>query len=349
MIEIKNLFRNWGDFSLKNLNLTIQKGEYFVLLGPTGAGKTLVLELMAGFYQPDEGNISFNGKYIDDLPPEKRNIGFVYQNYSLFPHMNVEKNIGFGARMRGIKDAKKVREIAEYLNISHILHRNPITLSGGEQQRVALARALIINPDILLLDEPLSALDPRTQDETRKILKKVHDDTGVTVVHVTHDQTEARVLADRIGIMMDGRLMQKGAPDEIFNKPSDNKVADFVGVENIFKGTVITNNEGVISLDVDGSSIYAISDYEVGETVYGCLRPENVTISKTPAKSSARNTFKATVVEMELMGVLLRIKLKISQGFMINSLITRQSATDLDLKPGDGVIVSFKATSIHII
>ncbi|WP_292487469.1 ABC transporter ATP-binding protein [Methanohalobium sp.] len=348
MIEIKNIYRNWGDFSLKNLNLTIQNGEYFVLLGPTGAGKTLVLELMAGFYQPEKGYISFNGNSVGTLSPEKRNIGFVYQNYSLFPHMDVGKNIGFGARMRGIKNPK-IRDMAEYLDISHILHRNPETLSGGEQQRVALARALIINPDILLLDEPLSALDPRTQEDTRKILKKVHEDTGVTVVHVTHDQTEARVLADRIGVMMDGGLVQVGTPGEIFNKPANNKVADFVGVENVFNGIVTQSNKGMINLDVNGNNICAISDYEKDETVYGCLRPENVTISKTEFESSARNTFYATVLEMELMGVLLRVKLNMGNDFNINSLITRQSATELDLKPGDRVVVSFKAAAIHII
>lgn len=348
MIEIKNLNRDWGDFSIKDLDLTIQNGEYFVLLGPTGAGKTLILELIAGFYQPAKGYISFNGNNIDGLPPEKRNIGFVYQNYSLFPHMNVEQNIGFGARMRGIKNPK-IRDMADYLNISHILHRNPITLSGGEQQRVALARALIINPDILLLDEPLSALDPRTQEETRKILKKVHEDTGVTVVHVTHDQTEARVLADRIGIMMGGKLMQVGHPDEIFNKPIDNSIADFVGVENVFSGTVTQNNNGVVNLDVDGNNVCAISDYSAGENVHVCLRPENVTISKTSAKSSARNTFGAKVLEMELMGVLLRVKLNIGNEFNINSLITKQSATELNIKPGDEVLVSFKATAVHII
>jgi len=347
MIKIENLSRNWKEFALKDIDLTVQDGEYFVILGPSGAGKTLLLELIAGFHPPESGEIFFGSKNVTGFPPEKRNVGFVYQNYSLFPHLNGLKNIEFGMRMRGIKDRAKVGEIAEYLDISHLMHRHPQTLSGGEQQRIALARALVITPGVLLLDEPLSALDPGAQDTGRKILKKIHRDSRFTVIHVTHDQTEARILADRIAVMMDGRIVQVGTPDELFNKPVNNKVAHFVGVENVLEGTVTANSGGVTLIDVGGTVIEAVSDCADGEMVHACLRPENVTLSTTQVKSSARNIFEGEVIEIEPMGALVRVKADC--GFALNAFVTRQSADEMEFKPGMRVIVSFKATAVHVV
>ncbi len=174
MIEIESLSRKWKNFALEKLSLQIEAGEYFVILGPTGSGKTLLLELIAGFHIPDSGRVLVDGKEVTHLPPEKHNLAFVYQNYSLFPHMSVKKNIEFGMRMKKIKDPKRVLDLARDLKITHLLDRNPLTLSGGEQQRVALARALVTDPKILLLDEPLSALDPRTQENARELLLDLH-------------------------------------------------------------------------------------------------------------------------------------------------------------------------------
>ncbi len=351
MIKIEGLHRNWKEFRLAGIDLNIGDGEYFVILGPTGAGKTLLLELIAGFYQPDEGEISIGGENVIGLPPEKRNIGFVYQDYSLFPHMNAAKNIEFGMRMRGSKNRNKnkVEEIAGYLNISHLLHRHPQTLSGGEQQRVALARVLVIEPDVLLLDEPLSALDPGTQDSTRRILKSINNDSKLTVIHVTHDQTEARILADRIAIMMDGRIVQVGTPDEVFDKPVNDEVAHFVGVENVLKGEVIENSDGVAVLDIGGTMLEAVSECVIGDTVYACLRPENVTLSKTGVISSARNSFEGRLLEIERRGALVRVKVDMDGDFLLNAFVTNQSADELDLMYGKTVVVSFKASAVHVV
>lgn len=347
MIRIKGLHRDWKEFALKGVDLEVQDGEYFVILGPTGAGKTLLLELIAGFYTPDCGEIFINETNITGLPPEKRNIGFVYQDYSLFPHLDVRKNIEFGLRMRGIKDRSRVERMARNLNISHLLHRYPLTLSGGEQQRVALARVLLIEPDVLLLDEPLSALDPGTQDTTRRLLKKIHNMSDLMVIHVTHNQTEAQILADRIAVMMDGKIVQVAAANEVFDRPLNDRIAYFMGVENVLKGTVISNNEGLTSIALDSCEIEAVSKCAVGEEVHACLRPENVTISVVPVKSSARNAFEGEVIEIEPMGALLRVK--VDCGFVVHALITKQSALELGLESGRRVTVSFKATAVHVV
>ncbi len=349
MIRIKELHRIWKEFKLAGINLEIADGEYFVILGPTGAGKTLLLELIAGFYRPDGGDIYIGDKNVTGLPPEKRNIGFVYQDYSLFPHMNAAKNIEFGMRMRGVKNSDTVKKIAGYLNIGHLLHRYSQTLSGGEQQRVALARVLVIDPDVLLLDEPLSALDPGTQDATRKILKSIHSDSNLTVIHVTHDQTEARILADRVAVMMDGRIVQVGTPDEVFDKPVNDEVAHFVGVENVLKGEVIESSNGVCVLDIGGKVLEAVSECATGDTVYACLRPENVTLSKTGVNSSARNSFKGSLLEVERMGALVRAKVDMDGSFLLNAFVTNQSADELGLTCGETVVVSFKASAVHVV
>ncbi|HJH29141.1 MAG TPA: ATP-binding cassette domain-containing protein [Methanosarcinaceae archaeon] len=349
MIRIKELHRIWKEFKLAGINLEIADGEYFVILGPTGAGKTLLLELIAGFYRPDGGDIYIGDKNVTGLPPEKRNIGFLYQDYSLFPHMNAEKNIEFGMRMRGVKNRDTVKKIAGYLNIGHLLHRYSQTLSGGEQQRVALARVLVIDPDVLLLDEPLSALDPGTQDATRKILKSIHSDSNLTVIHVTHDQTEARILADRVAVMMDGRIVQVGTPDEVFDKPVNDEVAHFVGVENVLKGEVIESSNGVCVLDIGGKVLEAVSECATGDTVYACLRPENVTLSKTGVNSSARNSFKGSLLEVERMGALVRAKVDMDGSFLLNAFVTNQSADELGLTCGETVVVSFKASAVHVV
>jgi len=232
LISIRDLSRDWGrEFSLKKIDLKIERSEYFVLLGPTAAGKTLLLELIAGFYAPDRGEIWIDGIEATHLPPEKRRVGFVYQDYALFPHMTVQDNVEFGLRLRGRLDAEnRAKELMETFEVSYLAKRKPNTLSGGEKQRVAIARALAIDPEVLLLDEPLSALDLRTQEQTRAELKRVQKETGITAVHVTHNQVEAILLADRIGLMMEGELVQVGTAEDVFTRPATREVAEFLGV-----------------------------------------------------------------------------------------------------------------------
>ncbi|MCD6133364.1 MAG: ATP-binding cassette domain-containing protein, partial [Deltaproteobacteria bacterium] len=204
MIEIENISKNLGEFFLRDISFDIKDGEYFMILGPTGAGKTILLETIAGIYRPDKGRILMAGKDITYVPPKDRNISMVYQDYMLFPHLNVEQNVAFGLRLRKtpkeiIKD--KVEKSSKLLNIYHLLHRYPGTLSGGEKQRVAIARAMVIEPYALLLDEPLSALDMQTRDRLRQELKRIHSITKTTIVHVTHNFEEVFSLADRVAVM----------------------------------------------------------------------------------------------------------------------------------------------------
>lgn len=347
MIEIESLSRIWKTFALDDLNLRVESGEYFVILGPTGAGKTLLLELIAGFHFPDSGRILLDGKEVTSLPPEKHDLAFVYQNYSLFPHMNVKQNIEFGMRMKKIKDPKRVLETARDLRIAHLLDRSPLTLSGGEQQRVALARALVTDPKILLLDEPLSALDPRTQESARELLSALHKKKKLTVMHVTHDQTEARIMADKIAIIMDGKLVQVGSPGEIFEKPVNSQVANFVGFENMLKGRVISVDRGLLRIEAGETVIDASGDAQAGDEVYAFLRPENIALSKTSAQSSIRNSLQGRVTEVWTLGALVRVK--VNCGTTLNALITRQSAEEMDISPGAPVYAQFKASSVHVL
>ncbi len=232
MLEIKNLKLNLGQFSLNDINIKIESGEYFVMLGPSGSGKTVLLETIAGLYKPDEGSIHYNNRNLVSLPPEKRNIGFVYQNYELFPHMTVRDNIIFGLKVRKISEDiinEKLHVLVSMLKISHLLHRYPNKLSGGEKQRVALARALIISPEILLLDEPMSALDMTIKLSLQKEIKAIHKELKTTVFHVTHDIEEAVYLSDKIGIMKGGRLL------EVLNSNNAYEVREYPFLNEVFK------------------------------------------------------------------------------------------------------------------
>jgi len=234
MIRLSDVSVALGDFSLEDVNLEIQPGEFFTILGPTGTGKTVILELIAGLYRLDTGKLLINGVNSESISPEKREIGFVYQDQALFPHLNVYKNIAFGLQIRKVPSLvvkERVKDLADMLGIAHLLGRFPGTLSGGEQQRVALARALIIKPKILLMDEPFSALDPNTKTVLCRELKLVHENYRCTVIHVTHDFKEAVLLADRIGIILNGKVRQIGVPKEVFGKPRDQEVANFLGIE----------------------------------------------------------------------------------------------------------------------
>jgi len=347
MITLAKVNHEWGDFSLKNVTFSVDEGEYFVILGPTAAGKTLILETIAGFYIPREGNIFLNGKNVTHVPPEKRNIGFVYQDYSLFPHMTVEENIAFGLEMRELPKREvgtRVQGIIDSTQIHYLRGRFPSTLSGGEQQRVALARALVIDPDILLLDEPLSALDPRTQESLRMELKRIHEARGTTTIHVTHNQGEALALADRIGVIMNGEVVQVDTPLKVFNEPVSEEMAIFVGVENVIKGNIISSEDGVALVDTGKYQIRALSNLTKGE-VNVFIRPENIILSKVRLESSARNSISGKITNVTRFGATFRIYM--DNG--LSALVTKQAIEELGLKIGETVYASFKATAIHLI
>jgi len=347
MIDIKNLKVNLGDFLLQNINLDIEPGEYFIVLGPTGAGKTVLLESIAGLYPILEGKVRIGDNEITGLSPEKREIGIVYQDQALFPHLSVEENIAFGLKMRKCPKSEaqvKIGAIVEVVGITHLLNRNPATLSGGEKQKVALARALVTEPKVLLLDEPLSALDPETRERMQGELREMHHKVGVTIIHVTHDFEEAIALGHRVAVLNDGCIAQVGTPEEFLRRPSSEFVARFALSRNIFSGRVIGIENGHAVIDIGGAKLRAVTESK-GE-VRISLRPEDILLSEEPLQSTARNCFLGVVSDIADRGSLLYITVTLPPDFVC--IITRQSFDELRLKKGVEVWITFKASAIHV-
>ncbi|MDI3548383.1 MAG: molybdate/tungstate transport system ATP-binding protein [Halanaerobiales bacterium] len=347
MIKIHGLTKRLKDFNIEDIDLDIKEKEYFVILGPTGTGKTVLLELIAGLVCPDRGNIFFNGEELTELPPEERNIGMVYQDYMLFPHLNVKENITFGLKVRGVKREERERalkKIVRLFRIEHLLTRDVKNLSGGEQQRVALARALITAPRILLLDEPLSALDPGTKEQLQENLKELHERLETTTIHITHDFNEALALADRIAIMHNGKIVQTGKPEGIFKQPNSSFVAEFVGVKNIFRGRVLVEGEDKYVELNNGLKIAVITDREGWVNLI--VRPEDIFISYEPFLSSARNCFSGEVVNIR--NRLSMVELTVDIGVELIVYITGHSLKEMGITRGKRVFVTFKASAVHV-
>ncbi|HKK82738.1 MAG TPA: ATP-binding cassette domain-containing protein [Atribacterota bacterium] len=270
MIKIKNLNIRLGNFQIKNVELKVKKGEFLVLLGPTAAGKSVILEAIAGLVPTKSGKIMVNNRDITQLKPEHRNISICYQDYNLFPHMNVRNNICYGLRFKKDRNnphyQKNFRALVDLLKLEDILDRLPLNLSGGEQQRVSLARGLIGSPDVLLLDEPLSALDPNIKTSIQEELKNIHQTLHTTIIMVTHDFIEANYLAERVAVIHEGKVIQQGYLEEIFQKPSSIFAAQFIGVKNLF---LIENPEEV-------------SFFGLKAPGYIGIRPENINVSHKP-------------------------------------------------------------------
>jgi molybdopterin-binding protein len=346
-LQVAGLAADIGEFRLRDIDLDVRGGEYFVILGPTGAGKTVLLEAIAGHFPLRQGAIVVGGRQVADLPPERRSIGFVYQDYALFPHLTASGNIAFGLKLRGASAAEaksRVRQMASLLGIEDLLERLPGTLSGGEQQRVALARALAIEPRLLLLDEPLSALDPETREGVRRELARLHGQLGTTTIHVTHDFEEAVALADRVAVMDEGRLVQVGAPHEVFRKPDSEFVARFVGVRNVFRGEVRQSREGEKAIEVDGTSIRGVTDL-LGPA-HVSIRPEDIVLSTKPIESSARNSLRGRIVGLVDTGPFFYVTVSVPPDFVC--LVTRASVEELGLEEGRRVYLSIKATAVHV-
>jgi len=241
MLQLQDISLHLGRFSLQRVNLNVRAGQYRVLLGPTGTGKTVLLETIAGLHRPAQGRIILDGREVTTLAPEDRHLGVVYQDYALFPHLSVFNNIAFGLRLKGVRGKNlrnAVHDISGFLDIDHILERTPVHLSGGERQRVALARVLVLKPLMLLLDEPLSAVDRLTRDRLQKELKRIHHELGLTILHITHDLSEAFRLADRLTIMKNGAVVQEGTPEQISAHPGSRFAAQLLGIENFIPARV---------------------------------------------------------------------------------------------------------------
>lgn len=303
---------------VKDLNLAIRRGEFLTMLGPSGSGKTTVLMMLAGLLNPTKGRIMLDGKPLEGIPPHRRNIGVVFQSYSLFPHMTVADNIAYPLKARRMpKDviASRVQQSLNMIHLRDVGARRPSELSGGQQQRVALARALVFDPSIVLLDEPLGALDRQLRESMQYELKRIHEETGVTMVYVTHDQGEAMTLSDRVAVFRDGRQLQCAPPTEIYDRPANSFVAEFVGENNRLTGVISSiSNDGCEVRTSMGQTIMAEvpSDLGVGEAVSIYLRPERVIIGSQA--EACCNKFTARVLDITFLGDHTRLQLEFAGG-----------------------------------
>ncbi|MBW9221117.1 ABC transporter ATP-binding protein [Methanothermococcus sp. SCGC AD-155-M21] len=360
MIVLDNISKEFNrQMVLNGINLSVRDREIMVLLGPSGCGKTTLLKIIAGLIKQDRGSILINDESMDNYPPQERNIGFVFQEYALFPHKNVYENIAFGLKIRKLQESEiksRVNEIMEILEIQHIRNKRISQISGGQKQRVALARALVIDPCVLLMDEPLSALDPvlreRLREELREILKKL----GVTGLYVTHDLTEAMLLGDGVAVMNKGVLQQVGKPDEIFYHPKNEFVAKFVGVKNILKGTLLNLEKDNAIIEINNNNLkfnIKVKKYPIFERVREislCIHPEDVMLENIKNmeeifKKYPRdyNIIRGKVIDIIPNGSLLKVTVDIGP-LDLYSITTRNL---LDYEIGDEVIVLFSKEASH--
>jgi len=344
MIRTENLSIDLGEFRLRGVSLHVEPGEYFVLLGPTGAGKTVFLECVAGLHTPDSGEIFLGGERVTHWLPETRGVGYVPQDYALFPHLNVFQNIAYGLVERGVPPEEReprVQQAATLLGIAGLLHRRVTTLSGGEQQRVALARATVTQPRVLLLDEPLSAVDESTRQDLSGMLRRLHRETGTTVLHVCHNFQETLALATRVGVLHQGRLVQVGTPEEIFRHPQTDFVARFVRMENILSGEGLRRN-GIYEVQVQGQ--WLRTSHPVEGRVSLCVRPEEVLLARTPTGQT--NCLAGRIIDCVDEGALNRVTVDV--GWPLVALLIRREWEALKAGPGDEVWATIPAAAIHI-
>jgi iron(III) transport system ATP-binding protein len=322
-VQLQNISKSFKDVvAVKDVNLTIKDGEFFSLLGPSGCGKTTILRMMAGFYVPTIGKILFDNKDVSFLPPNKRNTAMVFQNYALFPHMTVFENVAFGLRARKIPNPERksrVRKALELVNLAELENRHVTQLSGGQQQRVALARAIVIEPKILLLDEPLSNLDAKLRRETREQIQKLQRKLKITTIYVTHDQEEALMLSDRIALMNEGVCQQIGTPFEIYNHPANAFVAKFIGRSNLFNGTVINVQSDDILVELkQGIQLIVKTDDKLstGQKVVLAIKPESVILHKNDI--TGMNILKGRIITKHFNGYLIEYEIDVD-GITLNN------------------------------
>jgi molybdate transport system ATP-binding protein len=344
MLEIDSLLIVLGGTKIEIPHLDVEDGDYLAIMGTTGAGKTVFLETIAGFHTPVRGEIKINGKNIVAMAPHRRGMAIVYQDYMLFPHMSARENIEYPLRMRKLRGGDSVRRMAELLEIEHLLDRYPGTLSGGEQQRVAIARALITNPRILLMDEPFSSLDRKTRERVRKTVKNAICETGATVIHITHDLETARIMANKIAIMHDGKLVQSGDINDILSRPGSRFVAEFVDA-NILRGRA--KKDGAITVVEIGENKIYVSEEAQGD-VYLSIRPEDIIVSKEKIKSSMRNSLYGRIKEMRNEGRVVRLTLDFDD-FVLYCILTPNAVEALSLREGDDIFAYFKASSVRVL
>lgn len=350
MIEIKDLSIKVGGFSLHDLNLTIQDKEYFVILGPSGAGKTVFMECLAGIYKARKGEICIDNTNVTRLAPEERNLGYVPQDYVLFPFLNVRDNILFGLKRDKHARAETHRRLlmlSELLGITHLLDRDTLTLSGGEKQRVALARALATSPRILLLDEPLSALDVQTANYLRQELRRIHREMGVTTIHITHNHNEAEELADRMAVMSEGRIEQVGPPHDIFFAPGTAAVSDFIGSLNILPCDSCRQLvPGLMEADCGG--LHIVVPHDEGHMEKIAISPRDVYVSDILPPGPAVNRFQGVITAIDNDTTTAKLNVKVGNTD-IKAEIHNELSREMGLVTGKEVYLILKLRRLKVL
>jgi len=345
VIEIENLRLDFSSFCLDDICLDVKESEFFILLGPTGAGKTLILEAITGTGPVHGGTIRVGGRDITSLPPEKRGIGIVYQDYALFPHLSVMENITYGLRYHSNSstDSRRwVEELMMKLGIRHIADRSITHLSGGEKQRIALARALSVHPSVLLLDEPLSALDPNFRAEIREVLKKLHKEMGITFLMVTHDFSEALFLGERTAILNHGKIEQMGSVKDVFSRPKTPFVAEFVGMKNVLPAVFEGTSARV------GDLVFDIGNMKNEGRSFIAIRAEDILIRKERIAEGDTNVFACRIMNVADLGVLQEVSIKCGST-IFTAILSKGDLLYLDLSESRDVYMAVRNSAIHLL
>lgn len=338
---------------LRNINLRIERGEVFALIGPTGSGKTTLLRLLDLIDLPSQGRVYFNGTDVTGAARQRletrRRMAFVLQKPVVF-NASVYDNIAYGLKWRGMRRDdihNRLDDVLEMVDLTDFRKRNARMLSGGEMQRVAIARAIATEPEVLLLDEPTANLDPISTAKIEELITDIIQRYQTTIVMATHDMSQGQRLAGRVGMLLNGEIVQTGGWHEAFNSPRNREMANFVGIENIIDGVVLASEDNVVTIGTDDSIIEAVSDCAMGEQVHACIRSEEVTLALSRLSSSARNTFTGEITRLTITGPVARVE--IDCGFRLVAMVTRRSAEEMALEKGRQVYASFKATAVHVI
>ena len=351
VVQFDNVTKSYGKHvAVENLNLSIEAGKFVTLLGPSGCGKSTSLRMLGGFETPNSGRILLGGKDVTRVPPNKRNVNIVFQDYALFPHMNVAKNIAFGLELKGLDNQhihRRVSELLELVQLQDYAKRLPAELSGGQRQRVALMRALAPDPAVLLLDEPLSALDAKLRQQMQIELKSIQEKTGKTFMFVTHDQEEALTMSDTIVVMNKGRIEQTGDPNTLYGRPGSVFVANFIGETNLLRSTVVGTDSDSAALSWNGITIKAAQGGltpKAGDHLYVVLRPEAIHCSA--AEPTSGNRIKGKIRQRVFKGNHTSLSVEVGDGTMLNALVHPSDVTQLN---GEDIWVSWKPETTTVI
>lgn len=354
ILKMKSLTKRYEDFfAVDHISSEVKKGEFLTLLGPSGSGKTTTLMMIAGFVEPTSGDILIEGRSIVSKPPHKRDVGMVFQNYALFPHLTVFENIAFPLKMRKTEKSKiekRVNDVLELVRLPEVSGRYPKQLSGGQQQRIALARALVFNPPLLLMDEPLGALDKQLREHMQLEIKHIQEDLDITVIYVTHDQAEALTMSDTIAVMNHGKIVQYGSAEDLYERPANKFVAEFIGESNFLEGKIES---------IDGDSIYARThgqleiharqnqDVSLGQEVFFTLRPERITFKNETGQMA--NIFNGVIEEVVYVGEISKYMIRLSEEDDLFILKQQNQLGVKKYKKGDRVIIGWNPEDMRLI